>query len=162
MDSYLYKTTKAEQDAYNKWCEEYENKEKKLIEYGNKLKEIYGDNLFDNEPEVIKSIITPKELETITSLICETQYSNEHNDYNAEGRIELMYWRKAWGLHEYIVENFYNGENDNCERIYLTKENCQMMLEEMKWCYDNYTNRNDDCIFGDPSRPLAYRKIPQK
>ena len=32
---------------------------------------------------------------------------------------EIGYWRKEWTLHQFIVENFGDKDNDNCTEIYL-------------------------------------------
>jgi hypothetical protein len=67
-------------------------------------------------------------------------YNNEiakldQDNYSCDERpskTELFYWRKAYGVHEYIANNFLKlGENNNCERIPLSKENIQQIVDDM-------------------------------
>lgn len=42
---------------------------------------------------------------------------------------ELMYWRKNWELHNFIVQNFGNPEDDNLVRIWLDKDAIDKIIE---------------------------------
>lgn len=49
-------------------------------------------------------------------------------------KIELVgigYWRKFWALHDYIVK-CYGGGVDDCQPIYLSKEDIEHILSELK------------------------------
>lgn len=49
--------------------------------------------------------------------------------------IEAGYWRKFYALHGYIIREFA-GDMDNCEQIYLTKENLQQILDTLIEVYE--------------------------
>lgn len=42
--------------------------------------------------------------------------------------VTIGYWRKANHIHRWFLENCEKGEEDNCQRIYVTREN----LEELR------------------------------
>ena len=46
-----------------------------------------------------------------------------------ECKYEVAYWRKHNQLHGYLVKNFAHKEEDNCEPIWLTKENIEEIIE---------------------------------
>jgi hypothetical protein len=44
---------------------------------------------------------------------------------------EVMYWRKEWGLHKYIVDNFWKDkENDNLVYIPLRRKDIKKMISD--------------------------------
>ena len=149
MDSYIYRTTKKEHEAYIKWQEDYDKNQVALKEYEEELKSKYGNDIFEKKVDEIVKIITVDELNTIRSLIEEThkEYDTECEDENYNS-IELYYWRKPYGLHRFIVRNFNKNKGDNCVRIVLTKENIQTIIDEMIRCDNNFSDRSDECIFG--------------
>lgn len=49
---------------------------------------------------------------------------------DADLDVEIAYWRKNWELHKFIVDNFLeNKEEDNLVAVYLTKEDCQKIVD---------------------------------
>lgn len=147
MDSYLYKTTKKEHEVYLKYIEEYNELTKELSKYEAELKAKYGDDLFSKSRDEITAIITPEELNHTVELIRKTTYSGYTGDEDT--RTELMYWRKAYGIHSFICRHFLkDGQSDNCERIILEKENIKEIIDELKRCKKNFKDMSEDCVFG--------------
>ena len=64
-------------------------------------------------------------------------WENPKNNRTEDGlkvaslEVELGYWRKHPNLHGYIVQTFANGV-DECQKIYLTVEHLQNLIEATK------------------------------
>jgi len=56
--------------------------------------------------------------------------------------IEAMYWRKANMIHQWIVDNVQDGE-DNCQEYYVQREDLETLLAE---CVNALTNRDGDIL----------------
>jgi hypothetical protein len=142
MDNYIYRTTKQEHEAYLEYCKVCDNAWSEIRAYEKQLAEKYNDeHLFDNEADVIIKLITSEELEHYRSILKRTHYSGQ--DFPNE----LAYWRKAYGLNRFII--MYGNCVENSEdRIILSKDNIQAIINEMKRCKENFKEMDDDCIFG--------------
>lgn len=60
--------------------------------------------------------------------------ARKHADYNflsKETFYQIGYWRKFNALHGFIVEHYADGE-DNCRKIYLSKDNIKEILNTLK------------------------------
>ena len=143
MDNYLYRTTKQEHEAYLEYCKVCDNAWDEIRAYEKQLEEKYNDeHLFDNEADEIIKLITNEELEHYRSLLAKTHYSG--HDLSKE----LAYWRKAYGLNSFIIW-FGNCVENSEDRIILSKDNIQAIVDEMKRCKENFKEKSDDCIFGN-------------
>lgn len=154
MDQNLYMVSK---DDYIKWYNQYTKYKKRKSEYEKCISEIINELELDLELFVIKypslsdernltreyinEIMTPEESQVIFNAADAVhKYNNElakldQDNYSCSGcssKTELYYWRKAWGVHAYITNHFLKpDENDNCERIPLSKENIQQIVDAM-------------------------------
>ena len=61
----------------------------------------------------------------------DSEFPDVLQDDNLETAEELYYWRKNWDLHNYIVEHFWNNdqEHDNCVDIPLGKEQLRELVK---------------------------------
>lgn len=100
------------------------------------LKKKYGKDLFLKERDEVVSTLSSEEMDYIRDSqqkvnelkITAGEFTNE----------ELAYWRKAWGMHEFICRlTNTTGNGTDCERIVLSKEQIETMLAEMKRCLDD-------------------------
>lgn len=144
MDQNLYMVSKAD---YTRWYDQY-------TKYNNRRSELINELELDLDLFTIKypglsierNLTIEYITETMTSedsqilLNAVRSYNNEiakldQDNYNCSecsSKTELYYWRKAYGIHLYITDNFLKpGENDNCERIPLSKENIQQIVDAM-------------------------------
>ena len=63
----------------------------------------------------------------------------EESDYIKEGALgrtkwitrEAFYWRKAYAIHQWFVENVQGGY-DNCQEYYVDREKLKELLETLK------------------------------
>lgn len=78
----------------------------------------------------------PKELKEFAEKQWENNYLSKETTY------QIGYWRKFNALHNYIVKNFANGEDD-CRKILLYKERIKGILQALK------TIKNDHSIAGE-------------
>lgn len=153
MDSYLYKTSKSE---YSKYKEYKKNYEENHIKYENEYKEYkkYLEETFNINWENLKckedfvAIIGEDNYKKWLELFHKLDgYSYDYKDFTPE---ELYYWRKPWGMHSYIRDNFLaDGEDDNCNRIPLSLDNLNQMVKEMERCLNNYGVRSPNNPFGE-------------
>lgn len=142
MDNYLYRTTKQEHKAYLEYCEVCDKAWDEIRAYEKQLEAKYNDeHLFDYEADEIIKLITNEELEHYRSLLAKTHYSGHDLPK------ELAYWRKAYGLNSFIIW-FGNCVENSEDRIILSKDNIQAIVDEMKRCKENFKEKSDDCIFG--------------
>jgi hypothetical protein len=144
MDQNLYVVSK---DDYTRWHDQY-------TEYNNRRSELINELELDLDLFTIKypglsierNLTREYIIETMTPedslVLCNAvdNYNNEldkldQDNYNCSecsSKSELYYWRKAYGVHAYITNNFLKpDENDNCERIPLSKENIQQIVDAM-------------------------------
>jgi hypothetical protein len=144
MDQNLYMMSK---DDYTKWYNQYTEYKKRKSEIINELEldfelfTIKYPGLLDERNltrEYIDEIMTPEDNQSLVSAI------NKYNDMidkldqdnyscsECSSKTELYYWRKAYGVHSYITNHFLKpNEEDNCERILLSKENIQQIVDDM-------------------------------
>lgn len=144
MDQNLYMVSKAD---YTRWHDQY-------TKYNNRRSELINELELDLDLFIIKypglsierNLTIEYITETMTSedsqilLNAVRNYNNEiakldQDNYSCDecsSKTELYYWRKAYGVHAYITDNFLKpDENDNCERIPLSKENIQQIVDAM-------------------------------
>ena len=144
MDQNLYIVSK---DDYIRWYNQYTEYKKRKSELINEL-ELDLDLFTIKYPglsiernltiEYITETMTSEDSQTLCNAV--RNYNNEiakldQDNYNCDecsSKTELYYWRKAYGVHAYITDNFLKSdENDNCERIPLSKENIQQIVDAM-------------------------------
>jgi hypothetical protein len=154
MDQNLYMVSKAD---YTRWCDQYTKYKKRKSEYEKRKSEIMNELELDLElftikypvlsdernltREYINKTMTPEESQVLFNAIDVVhKYNNEldkldQDNYSCDecsSKTELYYWRKAWGIHAYITNHFLKSdEKDNCERIPLSKENIQQIVDDM-------------------------------
>ena len=154
MDQNLYMVSK---DDYAKWYNQYTEYKKRKSEYEKRKSELINELELDLELFVIKypslsdernltreymnGIMTPEEYQVVFNTVDAIYKYNDmfdkldQDNYSCDecySKTELYYWRKAWGIHSYITDNFLKpDENDNCERIPLSKENIQQIVDAM-------------------------------
>lgn len=125
MDSYLYQTTKDEKNAFEDFIKSAPEYEKLLSEYEDELTLKYPRFRSANSREDLESLLTKEELAKWDELYNATKYNDES--------YEIRYWRKPYQLHNYIVNHFLPpNTSDNCERIYLTKENIDDLIRALR------------------------------
>ena len=71
---------------------------------------------------------------------------------------EIGYWRKCWKLHHFLIDHFGDPGDDNCVNVYLTKENLEFIIQELKkraseseefmYSIDNFAKALADVIAG--------------
>ena len=144
MDQNLYMVSK---DDYTRWHDQYTKYNNRRSELINEL-ELDLDLFTIKYPglsiernltmEYITETMTSEDSQILVSAV--RNYNNEidkldQDNYSCSecsSKSELYYWRKAYGVHAYITDNFLKpGENDNCERIPLSKENIQQIVDDM-------------------------------
>jgi len=59
-----------------------------------------------------------------------------------EVAIDAMYWRKANMIHQWIVDNIQEGEDD-CKEYYVPREDLETLLAN---CVNALTNRDGDIL----------------
>ena len=129
MDSYIFKSSKENFEKYKK---------QKL-----KVKELYDKatsfidslaNKYDIKDawtrEILEEKCTKEEINLVDSYIAEWRNAD---DARENIFTEEFYWRKPYGLHQFITQKFLNvGEDDNCVHIPLSKENIETIINELK------------------------------
>ena len=84
--------------------------------------------------ESLEANCTEEEINLVDSYIDEWRNADDA-EYNTKEDIftEEFYWRKPYGLHQFITQKFLNiGEDDNCVHIPLSKENIENIINELK------------------------------
>ena len=154
MDQNLYMVSKAD---YTKWYDQYTKYKKRKSEYEKCRSELINELKLDLELFTIKypslsdernltkeymcRIMTQEEYQIVFNAVdtiykydnmLDKLYQDNYICDECSSKTELYYWRKAWGIHSYITNNFLKpDENDNCERIPLSKENIQQIVDAM-------------------------------
>lgn len=145
-DQYIYKTTRKEYSEWESFRKESGIIEKQLEEYQNYLTKKY--NLRDGiSYDDFKEKITKDELDKLREL---TDKYNERIYFDNEDDKEIYYWRKAYGIHDYIRRNLLltPNEKDNLVRIPLSKPFLENMVKEMERASRNF-GTYPDSIFGE-------------
>lgn len=130
MDSYIYKSSKEEFKKYTKQKLKVKELNDRYVSYINSLRKKY-DIKDELSREILEKKCTKEEVNLADCYISEWQ----NEDYEQEDSIftEEYYWRKPYGLHQFITQNFLNaGEDDNCAHIPLSKENIETIINELK------------------------------
>ena len=156
MDQNLYMVSKAD---YTRWHDQY-------TKYKTRRSELINEFELDLDLFIIKypglsierNLTIEYITETMTSedsqilLNAARTYNNEiakldQDNYSCSecsSKSELYYWRKAYGIHAYITNHFLKpNENDNCERIPLSKENIQQIVDDMIKVRNNESYQNE-------------------
>jgi hypothetical protein len=152
LDQYIYRTTKKRWKAhleFEKVCKEYDSlveklsSEKKWNDFTISLpkKENGGydwDKFTDEQKKGISRY--KRECRKIAKgldMKLDDQLGPKFEDkkYGLNSRDDLveevMYWRKEWGLHKYIVDNFWKDkENDNLVNIPLRRKDIKKMIAD--------------------------------
>lgn len=132
MDSYLYRTTKSEAADFDEKIKLYDEAEKEFFDFEDSINEkypalqaLYESNELTREKFI--EIASPEDVKRFDELNNKVSSLEPDNPDS-----ELYYWRKPWPLHAFIVQNFNKDKDDNCVRIYLTKENVDKIIEALK------------------------------
>ena len=152
LDHYIYRTTKKRWKAhleFEKVCKKYDRLVEKLSS-GKKWNDFmislpkmeYGGYAWDKFTDEQKRGISRYKRECrkiakglglkLDKNLC-AQFEDEKYGLNAESDPveEVMYWRKNWDLHKYIVENFWDDEeHDNLVNIPLRKCDIKKMIND--------------------------------
>lgn len=128
MDSYIYKSSKENFEKYNKQKLKAKELHDKGTDFVNSLRKKYDIKEWSRES--LEANCSEEEINLVDSYIAEWR-----NENNAREDIfsEEFYWRKPYGLHQFITQKFLNvGEDDNCVHIPLSKENIETIINELK------------------------------
>lgn len=152
LDQYIYRTTKKRWKAhlefeelrkkYNGLVKKLES-EKKWNDFIISLpKKEYGGYAFDNFTDEQKNGVSRYRRECrkiakrlglkVDKGLC-PKFEDEKYGLSQENDPveEIMYWRKNWDLHKYIVENFWDDEeHDNLVNIPLRKCDIKKMIND--------------------------------
>lgn len=137
LDQYLYKTTKKERaiHEHNMSLEKTYNERVDKI-WNEKWKDILMKLPHDfNLWNIRWNEVTPEQQKQVDEYNAELEAIKKELGYQKnedEGGEEVQYWRKAWTIHEIICNVLNWGGCDNCERMYLTKDNIKKIIEEIK------------------------------
>ena len=130
MDSYIYKSSKENFEKYSEHKLKVNELHDKAMSFIDSLRKKY--DIEDKWSRAsLEAKCTEEELNLVDSYIAEWQ----NEDYEQEDSIfnEEYYWRKPYGLHQFITQKFLNaGEDDNCVHIPLSKENIETIINELK------------------------------
>lgn len=130
MDSYIYKSSKENFEKYTKQKLKVKELHDKATSFIDSLHKKYDiKNVFSRE--ILEAKCTEEEINLMDSYI--TEWQNEDDAQECDIFSEEFYWRKPYGLHQFITQKFLNvGEDDNCVHIPLSKENIETIINELK------------------------------
>lgn len=133
MDSYIYKSSKENFEKYNKRKLKVKELHDKATNFIDSLANKY-DIKYEWTREILEANCTEEEINLVDSYIAEWRNEDDAYDEARENIFsEEFYWRKPYGLHQFITQKFLNiGEDDNCVHIPLSKENIETIINEMK------------------------------
>lgn len=133
MDSYIYKSSKENFEKYNKQKLKVKELHDKGTDFIDSLANKY-DIKYEWTREILEANCTEEEINLVDSYIAEWRNEDDALDDAREGIFtEEFYWRKPYGLHQFITQKFLNaGEDDNCVHIPLSKENIETIINELK------------------------------
>ena len=146
MDSYIYKSSKEEFKKYIKQKLKVKELNDRYVSYINSLRKKY-DIKDELSREILEKKCTKEEVNLAESYIAEWLNNSDEieNIFTEE-----FYWRKPYGLHQFITQKFLNaGEDDNCVHIPLSKENIETIINELKTnptFFENNMWDSDDTI----------------
>ena len=132
MDSCIYKSSKENFEKYTKQKQKVKELRNKAVSFVDSLIKKYDikNGWTEGLRESLEANCTKEEVNLVDSYIADWR-----NENNAREDIftEEFYWRKPYGLHQFITQKFLNiGENDNCVHIPLSKENIETIINELK------------------------------
>ena len=152
LDQYIYRTTKKRWNAhldFDKLCKKYYSSVKKLEdrtglqEFLNSLprdeKFTLDKKRFSREQSrkiswykrTFRSIAKDLGLKLDKNLAPKFESGKYGVTDKRDPVEEVMYWRKEWGLHNYIVANFWKDkENDNLVEIPLRRKDIRKMISD--------------------------------
>jgi hypothetical protein len=130
MDSYIYKSSKENFEKYTKRKLKIKELHDKAVSYINSLHKKY-DIKDEWSRELFEEKCTKEEVNLAESYIAE--WRDEDDAREVDIFSEEFYWRKPYGLHQFITQKFLNvGEDDNCVHIPLSKKNIETIINELK------------------------------
>ena len=129
MDSYIFKSSKENFEKYTKRKLKVKELHDKATSFIDSLANKY-DIKYEWSREILEEKCTEEEIKLVDSYIDEWRNENTTRD---DIFTEEFYWRKSYGLHQFITQKFLNvGEDDNCVHIPLSKENIETIINELK------------------------------
>jgi hypothetical protein len=130
MDSYIYKSSKENFEKYTKQKLKVKELHDKATSFINSLHKKY-DIKDEWSRELFEEKCTKEEVNLADSYLAE--WRDEDDAREVDIFSEEFYWRKPYGLHQFITQKFLNvGEDDNCVHIPLSKENIETIINELK------------------------------
>jgi len=84
----------------------------------------------------IKLIPKISKLFGITPKLENERWFDQNIPYAETIKFSLFYWRKKNWIHKWFVDNLQDGK-DECQRTYVSKENLQNLIDELKAVLDN-------------------------
>lgn len=147
LDQYLYRTTKKRKDAITKFRELCMQYRAKVAEFDKtervqnllnvlarrrkgEAKEILAEQ--KDEIEFVKGEYRRIAEEVGIRIDEEFEPEFEPSDYGLtekDNQRDLAYWRKEWPLHNFIIHNFGNPQDDNLVEVWLDKEAMEKIIE---------------------------------
>lgn len=151
MDSYLYSMNKSDFSNIEKLQKKHITLKEEINSIIDSISQKHSEFKENVCRETFEKFATKEQIIKVDSLYDElNKLDNDINDIEDEKQAELMYWRKPYGLHAYIVKNFWKFKEDNCVNIPLTKSNLQQILDEMNSCLNNgFKPYSDTNMFGE-------------
>lgn len=150
MDSYIFKSSKENFEKYTNQKLKVKELHDKATSFIDSLYKKYDIKDGDKcSREILEAKCTEEELNLADSYIAE--WRNEDDAQENDIFSEEFYWRKPYGLHQFITQEFLNvGEDDNCVHIPLSKENIETIINELKsnptFFEDSYMWDSDDTL----------------
>lgn len=83
----------------------------------------------EEEKESVKTVAKMMNAESLL-------FPGENDLQSAQLKLEIAYWRKANAIHKYFVDTCADGK-DECQEIYVEKENLQELLSRCKEVLEN-------------------------
>lgn len=131
LDAYIYKVKESDYKEILKIIDEMNDLQNKLKSYEDKIKEkVNSEKFWDivSDINLIRINLSDEDFKEFLPL-----YNRLNELENLKSKIderteELQYWRRNWNVHDYISENFNDNEEDNCVKIFLTKENVEQII----------------------------------
>ena len=151
LDQYLYRTSKRRMEAVEKFDQLRAafNEEGKALREKPKWKELmsslprnefgyYDWKSYTKEQKVgVRNMVRAyRRLAKKHGLKLNSDYEPIFNiedfglNYEDDDLEEIGYWRKEWGLHNYIINKFGDPNNDNLVEIYFSKVGLEMIVAD--------------------------------
>lgn len=149
MDASIYKVSKEMSDRYSKCDDELNELTLDLTNAVTELMVKYPTLNSNPSRELLEETVTKDELHKVDSLF-KDEYEKEVERDGNFGK-EIHYWRKAYGLDNYIMQKWSKGVRQHYIRIFFTKDDVIELIAYMENNTDfekGYSFVNTDNFFG--------------